>query len=134
MDSFYDLDNLEDKDFLPIQLGEDPATIVMIGFYLPDKVKEKLTDCLLEPANLCTCNTTDMPGILPDIDFHHMVVNPKGKWVESRRSSRIDEKSKVVVKSMEDFIKVDFLNDVKYVHRLDLRLFNLEQVSSKLEL
>lgn len=78
------------RDFLSIQLSEDPAKVIMIAPNLPSDVKEALIGCLREHADLFTYSVVDMLGISLDIACHHLVVDPKAKWVAQRRRSHGD--------------------------------------------
>lgn len=72
-------------EFLSIQIGEGLDKTVQIGADFPDDVKEELVKCLQQHSDPFTWSAADMPGISPDIGCHHLVVDPKTKWVTQCR-------------------------------------------------
>lgn len=77
-------------------MGEDPQKTVKIRAYLPDDVKRYLMRCLRNYAELFAWPATDMPNIPTEAACHHLVVNPKAKWVaQHRRVHKLDKARRI---------------------------------------
>lgn len=55
-----------------------------------------------------------MLGIPPDVEFHHLAVNPEAKWVAQKRRVQNEEKAKAAAKAISDLILAGFIKEVKY--------------------
>lgn len=88
-----------DGEFIQIQLGEDPKKTVRIGVDLSDDVREKLTQCLRDHADLFAWSAADMLGIPPEVECHHLAVDPMVKWVAQRQRVQKEDKAHAALKA-----------------------------------
>lgn len=67
LDARYDPNSEEEGanlgEFMQVKLGDDPFKVIWIEASLPKQVKEKLTRCLKEHADLFAWSATNMPEI-----------------------------------------------------------------------
>lgn len=71
------------------QLGVDPAKAIRIGPDLPNEIKEKLTVCMKDNADLFAYSAVCIPGIPPEVAYYHLAKEPRTKWASKKGGVKI---------------------------------------------
>ena len=102
------------EELEPIQLDDQPESLVYIGSKLAKNVRSLLIHFLKQNMEVFTWKQEDMGGINPAVITHRLNISMSFKSVKQKRRSFAQERQKSINEEVGKLLQADAIREVEY--------------------
>ena len=99
---------------IKVRVNSRENSYIQIGAKLPKDLKTRLTEQLLQNADLFAWVPADMPGIDPDFMSHQLAIEPITRPVAQRKRKLTEKERRIVQEKTNKLLTVGFIREIKY--------------------
>ncbi|KAK8924215.1 hypothetical protein KSP39_PZI019127 [Platanthera zijinensis] len=97
---------------VPIAEGEERK--LSINSELPEDQKAELISCLLKNLDVFAWSAKDMPGVDPDVAYHHLNIDPTVKPVQQKKRDVATKLDEPIREEVVKLLKAQFVREIQY--------------------